>query len=245
MTTTNLTLRIAFIGLVSMIVVASATIATVARTYWSLTLLESAFALWDDRQVVVFVHTGNMGLSSAMIDRLQIRANWYPIRPPATGRFAGVTRIVRVEDGVIRHATFAVPGVAGWANDGFLPRFIEGKPLVIGGFWNGSEVERIAPDDYRALTQSEDSEDQTGRWQNGPLMHWTGLPPRHFMGTVDLPVTVRGESMTLRSSLSKSHVSIDLLRAEGTPTRLIDLPLESKVVNKHDFDAMFDPSGTR
>jgi hypothetical protein len=230
-----------------MIVVAGATLVPVTRTYGSLAMLESAFAIWDDRQVVVFVHTGHIGTSTTLVDRLQIRANWYPIKSPvqASG-IAGVTTVVRIEDGLVRPATLVLPGIMGYANEDFLPRFAEGKPLVIGGFWNGTEVERIPADDYRALMQSEDSEDQAGRWHSGSLVRWMGsLPPRRAEGAVDLPVSVRGESMTVRSTLGKRRIAIELLRAGKTST-LIDLPLlESKKVSKHEFDAMFNSSRTR
>jgi hypothetical protein len=99
------------------------------------------------------------------------------------------------------------------------PRFIEGKPYVMGGLWTGQRVEDV-PREIQSQLRWERSApaggDDPGVWQYAMVME----PARRFPyppRSSDLQVRVRGESMTLRATDDTTQVIMELLRAVTIP----------------------------
>jgi hypothetical protein len=225
------TLRIVVVVVLAVTVVASAIFATVVRTYRVQPLLESVYAIWDDEQLVVFAYSVNMGTSQTVLDGLQSTARKFlhwSSRWPGPERFAGVATVACFEDGAVRRTVQVSlnesPPLERLTRP---PRFVEGRPLIIGGFWNGTAIERVAPKEYIEMIEAR-TPDEPGRWHSGSLLPRTG--------TSELTVSLRGQAMTVRATRSASSVSIDLVRPAAAPTRLVDLPLGARAVSEREFN---------
>jgi hypothetical protein len=231
------TLRAVVVSVIAVIFAGSAMFGIVVRTYSFQQVVQSSYAIWNDEQLVVFMHTANVGASGTVIERVQSAA---AERLRGSPRYSGTnvggrTTFVRVEDGVVQPETVNQVDSLGYASYGFRPRFIKGRPLVIGGFWNGSHVEQLGMKEYFELVNAK-TPDETGTWHTGTLAR-SGV----ISGKIDLPVTVRGTVMTLRSTQSTSLVTVDLIRPDKTSTRLLDMPLAPKAVSKQEYESTFAP----
>jgi hypothetical protein len=205
---------------------------TSVQSYTVSPQVQTAYAIWDDTQLVVFVHRSVVGRTSTLFEQLRSAAAARVSRPPAPRwtRWADVTTVVRYENGVVDLTQHVSHGSD--SADGFLfaprPRFVEGRALVVGGFWNGTSIERLPPQQYVELTRLSGPEDM-GQWHAGPLLQ---------IGSTELAVQVRGEAATLRESRNGAEVFIDLVRGRGAPVRLLATTLGPHFVSQREYESI-------
>src|SRR5262245_18003738 len=129
------------------LVLGTAVLATVARTFRADVSLEFAYAIWNDEQLVVFVVRRVQGTNPTVLEQLGSSVVALTgTRPARSTRLAIITNVVRYQDGVVQPSTYYAderhPDNAPFPNP--LPRFFNGRALVVFGFWNGNESERVA-----------------------------------------------------------------------------------------------------
>jgi hypothetical protein len=228
-------LMTAAVAMVAFMVGGSLIAVTAARTYYLSSQIEAAYAIWNDAQLVVFVHSGVLGGSSTLLEQLRAQTNT-PRGIHATTqwmRWTNLTHVVRYEDGVATPRTYFM--LDRDAADGFLfgprPRFVNGRALVVAGFWNGHAIERLPAQEYARLSR-DPAADDPGGW------HWSEL--LQPSSALDLPVQVRGETGTLRALRSNVAASIELLRAGAPPIRLFDVKLGPRAVSGAAYASILD-----
>lgn len=217
------------------LVLGAAALATVARTFRVQGAVEFAYAIWNDEQLVVFVVRTVEGASPTVLEQLGLSVRGTPAI--YSKRWAVISTVVRFQNGVVRstthHAGDRDPANVPFPNP--LPRFLNGRPLVVSGFWNGNEIERVETTEYMRLLHLPESEDVAGRWHAGSLLR--------SVGVFELPVHVRGEVVRVKTSRTDTDASIELLRAGAPAVRLFDVRLAPSVVSSAEYESIF--GGTR
>jgi hypothetical protein len=202
-----------------------------ARSYTVKSQIKTAYAIWDDTQLVLFVHSSVLGRSSTFRDdlRASAAARFSPRSDAPWTRWADVTTVVRYEPGVIErteHVSHDVDSAEGFPA-GAHPRFAEGRALVAGGFWNGRAIEPLPAPEYARLISLAGPPDM-GRWHGGPMLQ---------IGAKALTVRVRGETGALTASRRGAEVFIDLVRGSAPPVRLFDATLDPHFVSAREYES--------
>jgi len=215
---------------------------TTARSYHIRTVFQMAYAIWNDEQLLVLVRTRHDGTFPTVFedvrDRLKTMLGSRTERPRSTHRSVGT--ILHVESDVVTEVSEVVPS---YREVLFPPRFLDGKPYVMGGIWTGRRVEEV-PRQVQMQMQMQmrrqafngGGSDDAGTWQFSMLIQPPQIypyPPRSF----DLPVRVRGEEMMLRGTDDTTHVVIELVRADGTVKRLWSQSTTRRGVSAREFEA--------
>jgi hypothetical protein len=224
--------RIATVTVLVTTLIGVAIFVATVRTYTISMSVASAFAIWNDEALVVFIPRRCSGSSLTILQQLA----------DPVGRLAGMrsfspTRafttdaiIVRVENGAVSTARrpprwTPVPR----------PRFIEGRLLIFGGVWNGSQIETLDRNEYVRLMSSIQPDD-AGGWHSAFLFEG---------GPADVPVRIRGEVLTLRGARTANGVTIDLVRDAATSMRLIDVGFAPLAVSAREFTSTFGGPDSR
>jgi hypothetical protein len=228
--------KIVLIGAIAAIVVGSAVFAAVVRSYGVRAEVQAAYAIWNDEQIVMFITVSEVGSSTAVLQQLTssaARAIGQSYQPRYASFGKSTATILIFENGTFRSTTHPVDDPV----IGFVPRpnFIAGRPLVVGGFWNGREVERMETSDYLRLVAGRVVDEPRG-WHTRSLLR---------RGAFDLPIRVHGEEVTLKSSLIGTQASIALVRPGSAPERVFDLTLSSRAVGAREFGIIFGKAPRR
>lgn len=203
-------------------------VATV-RTYTVSMAVASAFAIWNDEALVVFMPRRSSGSSLTILQQLAD-----PIGRLAGMRSSSPRRLASTDAIIIRFENEAVSisrRPPGWTPVP-RPRFIDGRLLIFGGVWNGRQIDTLDPNEYVRLMGSIQPDD-AGGWHSAFLFEG---------GVADVPVLIRGEAFTLRGSRTADGVTIDLVRNAAAPMRLIDVRLASRAVSAREFESTFGSS---
>jgi hypothetical protein len=217
------------------LLIGSAMFVAAARTYTVLVLLGSSYAIWNDEQLVVFVRTTHVGTRATVFEQLENRAK-AALHVMAARRqsLAAVVEVACLEGATVRHMAHVA---ARGASIGLLnisppvPRFVDGRPLVFGGFWNGREIEHVDPEDFVRLRKTASAAD-AGRWKQGVLL---ARP-----APLDLTLTFRGDVVTLKGTRTRGHAFVDLIRGHEAPMRILDVALDELAVSAREFEATFE-----
>lgn len=139
--------------------------------------------------------------------------------------------ILRVENGVLRTSRHAP-----WSPPMPRPRFVGGRLLIFGGVWNGHQIDTLDRNEYIRLMASSEPDD-AGGWHSEFLLRGSAI--------TDVPVRIRGESLTLRGSRSADGVTIDLVRDPASSMRLIEVRFAPRAVSVGEFESTFSGPGVR
>jgi hypothetical protein len=221
--------RIAAVTLLVTTLIGVAAFVATVRTYTISMSVASAFAVWNDESLVVFMPRRSSGSSLTILQQLvDSVGRWTGMRNSSPRpAFSTDAIIVRVENGAAVTSRRA-PGWTPFPR----PRFIEGRLLLFGGVWNGRQIETLDQSEYVRLMNSSQPDD-AGRWHSAFLLE---------DAVADVPVRIRGEAVTLRGSRSATGVTIDLLRDTAAPMRLIDVRFAPLAVSAREFASTFGSS---
>ena len=227
----RLSVKIAAVTIVAGTVLASAMFVAVVPTYTVSASVNSAFVIWNDDVLVVFVPRRNVGSAQTILEQLaSLVARWAGMRafsPRQALTTDGV--ILRFENGVVRTSRRAP-----WSASVPRPRFIDGRLLLFGGVWNGREIDTIDPNEYLRLMRSPQPDDP-GTWHSQVLLEGAA--------SAALPVRIRGEAFTLKSSTIGAGVTIDLVRdgavGPASSTRLFELRSGAQAISAREYESMF------
>ena len=201
----RLSVKIAAVTIVAGLVLACAIFVAVVPTYTVSASVNSAFVIWNDDVSVVFVPRRNVGSARTSLEQLaSLVARWAGMRafsPRQCLTTDGV--ILRFENGAVRTSREKKKRRAPWSASVPRPRFIDGRLLLFGGVWNGREIDTIEPNEYLRLMSSPQPDDP-GTWHSQFLLEGSA--------SADLPLRIRGEAFTLKSSTIGAGVTIDLVR---------------------------------
>lgn len=220
------------VAIIALMVGGSLVLITSARSYILSTQILAAYAIWDDTQLVVFVHTGVLGGTSPFLEQLRAQTGTLLGQHKTTTwrRWSNVTSVVRYEGGVVTPMTH-VNLDRNPAGD-FLftprPRFVNGRALVVAGFWNGRAIERLPAQEYLRLSR-DPAPDDPGRWHASQLLQDAGV--------LEVPVQVRGAAAALHVSRSEVEAVIDLVRPGAAPVRLFETKLAPHVVSEREYES--------
>jgi len=173
--------RIAFVVVVAIALLGSAIFGVFVRTYTVGVLIDSAFAIWNDEQLVVFVQEATGGTSATVLQQLMRPAVNRSGIPALTARhtYTARTDIFRVEHGEVLPPIYIPRSERDALALAWEPRFVEGRPLLFGGFWNGRQIEMLDVEDYLCYMRSPKVPADDGRWHSGwPPAGPTASPTR-------------------------------------------------------------------
>jgi hypothetical protein len=226
-------MRIAAVGVVAATILGSAILATVVRTFTSQSVVQSAYVVWNDQQLVVFVLVGRIGVSATVLQ--QVRSH---VSRPLGIRYvfpeqrgSVFTTVLRFEEGAWQPRTEVPlepgPELLSLGRDPAL-NFVNGWPLVPGGLWNGREIELLGPG-------------RATRRRSPPYaaMSWHAAWLLETATATDVRISTGREAMTLRAARSEAQVAIDLIRDGTTPRRVLEVDLRSRPISRREFESIY------
>jgi hypothetical protein len=212
-------------------VVASITLAAVVRTYTVSVLGLHATVIWNEHHLVVFVPVARVGRSATVLQQIVPLQRWRGVQPfPHGSTGASSTTIIRFDEGVMQPpAQISRKSVHTLQGEASEPGTFDNAVLIAaGGIWSSEELKYLDKGDYSRILRAKLS-DETYKWQSGALL---GRP-----GTIELPVRLHGETVTLKGSRSTTRATIDLVDGTGTLTHVFDISLGERVVSARDFES--------
>jgi hypothetical protein len=227
-------LRIAIIIVGAALVLGTLTFVTLVRTYTVQVVPQMSYVLWNDRQLVIFVQSVHVGASSTLLQQVTYPATrWLKMPPlPQERRAGNFITILRFENGTLQPpvegpvGAMAMSPLLGRGQDVY---FVDGRPLVPGGAWNGREIEPVKAEAYTRALRSATAADAHG-WHAGSFVTTGGR---------ELSVQVRGEAATVKGSRSGTDAWIDLVHAGAAPMRVFDVKLASHPVSAREYESSF------
>ena len=219
--------RIDAISVIAATVLATAILAASVMTYSVSTNVPSAFAIWNDVDLVVFVPRQVLGSSGTVLEQLASPVSrWLGMgsfRPIQA--FVNDGLVLRVDNGAVRTSTRAA-----WSARSTRPRFIDGRLFVFGGIWNGRDIDTIDQNEYLRRVASSEPDDPRG-WHSQFLLERAG--------TLEVPVRVGGDALTLRATRGTDSATIDLVRDLEASIRLFEVRFAPHAVSAREFNALF------
>ena len=200
------------------------------RTYYVTTRVNFDTVIWNDRQLVLFLNTYDSGASMRVFEALPGAARrllWGEIGGRYTIGHSSVT-IVRFQDGALTRAS-----IERWRGERY-PRFVEGRPYLLGGVWTGQELVPIDVAEERRISTAPR---KAGGWhyENALFFNARGS------GVRDITVRVGGEAMTLRTTRAGEELAIELIRPAAPSLRLWSASTGERGVSAAEFDQLFPP----
>ena len=195
------------------------------RTYHVATQVAFDTVIWNDRQLVLFINTLDDGASMTMFEAVPRAAQGL------FGRWGTRDRVVRSNVTIVRYEDGALTrALIGRRGEPF-PKFVEGRPYLLGGVWTGRQLVPIDGEEQRRISGAPRN---TGEWhsENALFFHARG-------GTRDISVHVGGEKMSLRTTRTGDERAIDLIRHQASPLRLWSGSTAGRSVSAAEFERLF------
>ena len=198
------------------------------RTYYVGSDVATDTVIWNDRQLVLFIMTSDSGTSMKMFEAVpgaakRLLGSW---GAPQHHMRQRVT-IVRYEDGVVTRTLVNRSGQP-------YPRFVEGRPYLLGGVWTGQQVTPIAQHEQRRINAHPEAPGDIGEWRRETTLFW-----RSRAAALDVPVRVGGETMSLRATRTGDEFAIDLIRKPAPPLRLWSTSTAGRSVSAGEYERLF------